>query len=74
MKYIKKLRARVKKEPNEAVQLRAQDLEKAGKSIIRAAQFRAFQDLHKELAKEAGEEESPQHTRLQSHYAVQLEN
>ena len=57
MKYIKKLRARVKKEPNEAVQLRAQDLEKAGKSIVRAAQFRAFQDQHKELAKETGEEE-----------------
>ena len=57
MKYIKKLRARVKKEPNEAVQLRAQDLEKAGTSIICAAQFRAFQDQHKVLAKETGEEE-----------------
>lgn len=74
MKYIKKLRARVKKEPNEAVQLRAQDLEKAGKLIIRAAQLRGFKTSIKNSQRRQEKKNSPQHTRLQSHYAVQLEN
>ena len=46
-----------KKEPDEAVQVRAQDLEKAGKSIICVIQFKAFKDQPKEPEKEAGGEE-----------------
>lgn len=68
MKYMEKLKMRAKKEPNEAVQLRAEDLEKARKSIICATQFKAFKDQPKEPAKETrGEKKSSQSTRLQSH-------
>ena len=59
MKYMKKLKARAKKEPEETVQVRAQDLEIAGKLIIHAAQFKAFKDQLKEPAK--GKEDSSTH-------------
>ena len=56
MNYMKKLKARAKKEPEEIVQVRAQDLERAGKLIIHAAQFKAFKDQLREPAK--GKEDS----------------
>ena len=48
MKYITKLKARARKEPDDTAKLKVQDLERAGKLIIRAAQFKAFQDHLKE--------------------------
>ena len=57
-KYIQKLKKRVNKEPSEVIQVSAEDLEKAGKSIIYAAQTKAFQDEFKLLAREAEEERS----------------
>ncbi|XP_015760809.1 PREDICTED: uncharacterized protein LOC107339965 [Acropora digitifera] len=59
MKYIKKLKARAKKEPDQTAELKAQDLERAGKLIIRAAQFKAFQDQLKKLRDK--EEDTPRH-------------
>ena len=44
MMYVKKLKACARKEPDETAKLKVQDLERAGKLIIRAAQFKAFQD------------------------------
>jgi len=49
MKYVKKLKARARKEPDETAKLKVQDLERAGKLIIRATQFKAFQDQLKEI-------------------------
>ena len=57
-KYIQKLKKRVNKEPSEVIQVSAEDLEKAGKSIIYAAQTKAFQDEFKLPAREAEEERS----------------
>ena len=55
-KYIQTLKKRVNKEPSEVVQVSAEDLEKAGKSIIRAAQSKAFQDEFKLRVRGAEEE------------------
>ena len=49
MKYIKKLKARARKEPDETAKLKVQDLERDGKLIIHATQFKVFQDQLKEL-------------------------
>ena len=57
-KYIQKLKKRVNKEPSEVVQVSAEDMEKAGKSIIHAAQSKAFQDEFKLSAREAEEKGS----------------
>ena len=59
MKYMKKLKACTKKEPYETVQMRTRDLERAGKLIIHAMQFKAFKDQLKEPTK--GEEDSSMH-------------
>lgn len=59
MKYMNKLKACAKKEPHETVQVRARDLERAGKLIIHAMQFKAFKDQLKEPTK--GEEDSSMH-------------
>ena len=56
MKYMKKLKARAKKKLHETVQVRAQDVERAGKLIIHTGQFKAFKDQLKEPAK--GKEDS----------------
>ena len=56
---MKKLKACAKKEPHETVQVRARDLERAGKLIIHAMQFKAFKDQLKEPTK--GEEDSSMH-------------
>ena len=58
-RYMKKLKARAKKEPEQTVQVRAQDLERAGKLIIHTAQFKVFKDQLKEPAK--GKEDSSMH-------------
>ena len=43
MKYIKRLKRRAKGESDETVQISAEDLEEAGRAIIRSAQFNFFQ-------------------------------
>lgn len=57
-KYIQKLRKRVNKEPSEVLQVSAEDLEEAGRSIIQAAQSKAFQDEFKSPVRKAEEEGS----------------
>ena len=57
-KYIQKLRKRANKEPGEVLQVSAEDLEEAGRSIIRAAQSKAFQDEFKLPTRKAKEEGS----------------
>ena len=56
-KYIQKLK-KLNKEPSEVIQVLAEDLEKARKSIIHATQTKAFQDEFKLPAREAEEEGS----------------
>lgn len=68
MKYMKKLKACAKKEPHETVQVRAQHLERAGKLIIHAMQFKAFKDQLKEPTK--GEEDSSMHRTIKLHNAI----
>ena len=46
------------KEPSEVLQVSAEDLEEAGRSIIQAAQSKAFQDEFKSPARKAEEERS----------------
>ena len=55
-KYIQNLKKCVNKEPSEAIQISVQDLEEAERSIIHAAQSKAFQDELKLPAR--GEKES----------------
>lgn len=57
-KYIQKLKKRMNNEPSEVVQVSAEDMEKARKSIIHAAQSKAFQDEFKLSAREAEEKGS----------------
>ena len=58
MKYIKRLKRRAKGESDETVQISAEDLEEAGKAIIRSVQFNFFQEDIKVLAKETRGRES----------------
>ena len=58
MKYIKRLKRRAKGESDETVQISAEDLEEAGRAIIRSAQFNFFQGDIKLLAKETRGQES----------------
>ena len=55
-KYIQTLKKRMNKEPSEVVQVSAEDLRKARKSIIRVAQSKAFQDEFKLPTRGAQEE------------------
>ena len=64
MKYMKKLKARAKKKLHETVQVRAQDVERAGKLIIHTAQFKAFKDQLKEPAKGKEDSSTPMTTKL----------
>lgn len=68
MKYMNKLKACAKKEPHETVQVRAQDLERAGKLIIHVMQFKAFIDQLKEPTK--GEEDSSMHRTTKLHNPI----
>ena len=51
MKYIKRLKRCTKGEPDETFQVSAEDLEEAGRAIIRSAQLNFFQEDIKVLAK-----------------------
>ena len=64
MKYMKKLKARAKKKLHETVQVRAQDVERAGKLIIHTGQFKAFKDQLKEPAKGKEDSSTPMTTKL----------
>ena len=58
MKYIKRLKRLTKGEPDETVQISAEDLEEAGRAIIRPAQLNFFQEDIKVLARETRRQES----------------
>ena len=58
MKYIKRLKRRTKGEPDETFQVSAEDLEEAGRAIIRSAQLNFFQEDIKVLAKETRRQKS----------------
>ena len=51
MKYTKRLKRRTKGEPDQTVQISAEDLQEAGWAIIRSAQLNFFQEDIKVLTK-----------------------
>ena len=68
MKYVKRLKARTKKEPNETAKLKVQDVERVGKLIICATQFKAFQDQLKEVPDK--EEDATRHKTSRTHNSI----